>query len=84
MDTGAIEWKIESPGVARHWVAVDLIGRVQATFFQRLVLEAQAGVILPLTHYEFGLGPNKLSGKSLHGVPVVSGMVGGSTGVRFP
>lgn len=83
VDTGAIEWKLTPPGAARHWVTVDLIGRTQLTLFERLVLEFQAGVVVPLTRNEFGLG-DRLSGKSVHRVPVISGMFGGGTGVRFP
>lgn len=84
VDTGAAIWKVEPPGVARHWISLDFIGRVQATVFERLILELQAGAIVPLTRFEFGLGPDKSSGKSLHRIPVISGMLGGGTGVRFP
>jgi hypothetical protein len=84
VDTGAIEWKLTPPGAARHWIAFDLIGRVQLALFERLILEFQAGVIMPLTRNEFGLGAGRLSGKSVHRVPVISGMFGGGTGVRFP
>lgn len=83
-DTGAIEWAVDAPGVGRHWLDLTMIGRAQATLFGRLVLEAQAGVIVPLTRYEFGLGQQRLYGKSLHKVPAISGLIGGGTAVRFP
>jgi hypothetical protein len=84
VDTGAIEWKLSPPGAARHWIALDLIGRAQLALFERLILEFQAGVIVPLTRNEFGLGAGRISGKSVHRVPVISGTFGGGTGVRFP
>ena len=84
VDTGVTQWKVAPPPVTRHWISLDLIAHLEATFFERLILEVQAGAIFPLTRFEFGLGADKLSGKSIHRVPVISGMLGAGTGVRFP
>jgi hypothetical protein len=84
VDTGVVEWKAGPPSAVRQWLSFDLIGRAQVTLFERLVLEAQVGIILPITRDSFGFGDDEVYGRAIHEVPVLSGSAGGGVGVRFP
>jgi hypothetical protein len=84
VDTGVVEWKAGPPSAVRQWLSIDLIGRAQVTLFERLVLEAQVGIILPITRDSFGFGDDEVYGRAVHEVPVLSGSAGGGVGVRFP
>jgi hypothetical protein len=84
VDTGVVEWKAGTRSAVRQWLSVDIIGRAQVTLFERLVLEGQITVILPITRDRFGFGDAEVYGATIHEVPVLSAAAGGGVGVRFP